>query len=282
MRIRSATVRLVCALVAWGSLGAAPVGAQEVEEFHAFLLPDVAFVAPDDVCEIRFEVDATAQRFNGYEVSFRFDPTILAFEEMEEGELMTEACPERFTNLETTDSTVTLAHVLLCSEVTVDGPGVMSRFHFRALGEGNSHLEILSDPDRTFYDAGLYVWPLHPDYPRQVILHSARVWVLGLSDTGGETGRERVAPLGLRVWPNPVRGERAIEFSIASASGPLRVTVWDAGGRVRAALHLPPTEKRSGRWSLQTGGARSLPTGRYFLRVETGRASAQGCFVVLR
>ncbi len=248
----------------------------DVEEFNAFLLPDTAFAVPNSFVEIRFEVDSTAHQFNAYEVTIQFDPTILSFDSVQEGSLMTGACANRFTYLTTTDSTVTYAHSLLCGGVSLDGPGVLSIYKFRANAFGVSPMTITSNPDRTFYDAGYYIWPNHPTYPRQVILHNDVVIVHDpTSDVpqgnGGDAGAVRSQSLLLRVFPNPLRSSDQLRLDVLP-DGPLTVDLFDPGGaRIRTWSGFVGTSGRvelPARFLIGSGGVAF--SGAYFLQVRSG------------
>ena len=78
------------------------------------------------------------------------------------------SCPNRFTNLASTDSTVTYTHVVLCGGLSLDGPGELSRYTFEGLAVGVSPADIVSDVSCTFFDAGKCVGPDHPTRPRDV------------------------------------------------------------------------------------------------------------------
>lgn len=124
--------------------------ALDVPEFHAYLLPATNQAEIDSLVEIRFEVDSSATEFDSYEITVQFDPAIVSFDSVEEGDLMADACPSNFFIHSSTDSTVTVAHALLCGTEPIDGPGVLSVFSFRTLGAGTSPLDITTDPNRAF------------------------------------------------------------------------------------------------------------------------------------
>jgi hypothetical protein len=158
----------------------APIAcAFDIEEFHAYLLPSYNYGNPGDSLRITFEVDSTAKHFNGYEITIEWDPDIVSLMTVEEGALMENACVKRWFDWETTDSTVVCTHILLCEQVSVDGPGVLSTYEFYGIDTGLTPLEITTDPNRAFFDDGLYIWPGHPAYPRQVILHDSQIYIEG-------------------------------------------------------------------------------------------------------
>jgi hypothetical protein len=277
-------------IVVLAALAGLQAEARAVDEFHAYLRPQLAdtlapsdtfSVARGDSIDISFLVDSSARQFNAYEVSLGFDPTLIQFANVFEGPLFTGACGNRFTHLGRTDSTVTYAHVILCSGVSLNGPGVMSIFRFRAREIGTTPVNIISDPDRTFFDAGLYIWPQHPTYPRQVIFHNIVVRVL--DPTSGLDPRPRVDPAGPRLEfaPNPVAREGSFRLYLPGP-GPATLQVFDPAGRMVWACE---PERSAGGWSNLSWGpgtARPFPSGSYFCLLSTGRKTATCKVLVIR
>ena len=206
----------------------APAG--EPAPFHALIDPPLV---PDAIVgqelELHFAVDSTAMQFNGYEVTIQYDPTILEFEGVDEGALMTGACAQTFEILAETDSTITYTHVLLCSGVSADGPGVLSTFRFRPLALGTSPIVVTSNPNRTFVDAGVWVSPAHPTFPRQVSFEDGLVIVV---DPTSEAPMPSAPSIGLRleVWPNPVVDAAQLRV-LSSREGWFDAEVVDVAGR---------------------------------------------------
>jgi hypothetical protein len=260
-----------------------------VDPFHALLRPESSVQEVESLFELSFEVDETARQFNGYEIRLHWDPDVLSLDSVREGSLMADACANNFTNLTFTDSTAVYSHVLLCGGVSLDGPGVLSIFTFGADAVGSTVVDLVSDPDRTFFDDGLFISPAHPTYPRQVHLFDATVTV-GTS-AGVEPGLAETFTFEIRVVPNPVRGDATLELRFEdsmrealSADGTVRLEISDVSGR------------RVARWSIAAGGAGKadvlwkavdrngvpLPAGPYFYRARVGRDAAQGKILVIR
>jgi hypothetical protein len=257
--------------------------AQAVEEFNAYLLPDTSVVAQGATFDVSFEVDASAHSFNGYEVRIHWNPRTLSLVSVHEGSLMTDFCPNRFTNLSQTDSTVTYTHVVLCNGLSLNGPGVLSRFTFIADSIGVSPLMIFSNPDQTFYDAGRYVNPNHPTYPRQVVLHDAVVVVADPTSGISSPHASDAGRLEIRITPNPATRSGAIRFGLARET-PVRVEVLDVQGR----LVWEWGEETAGpgavdlEWQgIDRNGAR-VSSGIYFCRVRAGSESGVRTLVLTR
>lgn len=268
-------------------------GRGEVPEFHCFLRPTVLCEAlVEDILEVHFEVDSTAMGFNGYELTLHFDPAILEPLGVVEGTLMTDACVSRFQNVTTTDSTLTFSHVVLCAGVSLDGPGRLSTYRFRAVGAGESEIRIASDPDRLFVDAGLWVWPLHPTDPRQVVFLDEGKTTICVSDPGSagvegpldEADVDPLAssvPLSLRLVPNPGRDVR-IELRGAPA-GWVEVELLGPDGRRLARRNLMLSPQANASLSIEELAGPELPAGSYFVRARRdGGVEVVEKLVVLR
>ena len=88
-------LRCVVVLAALAGFQAA---AHAVDEFHAYLRPQLAdTLAPSDTfvvaqgayVDVSFLLDSSARQFNGYEVSIGYDPAVLHLENVVEGPLFT-------------------------------------------------------------------------------------------------------------------------------------------------------------------------------------------------
>ncbi|MCA9727993.1 MAG: hypothetical protein KC729_09945 [Candidatus Eisenbacteria bacterium] len=262
------------------------VSAGGPDEFHALLDPTLYdFVLLGDDFYVSFAVDSTAMQFNGYEVRVEFDPTYLDFTGVVEGSLMTEACPTRFRNLAQTDSSVVYTHVVLCAGVSLDGPGVLSEFHFKALTVGETDVRITSDPNETFVDAGIWVNPDHPTYPRQVSFTDSHVIILDpTSDV--EPSDPPVMPtdgLRLSVWPQPMTDRASLRIDPTGTGWIITEIVnvegrqiWDdrSWGEPGSPLRLE--------WSGRTRTGERVGAGTYFVRATQGNRSAVQRIVTVR
>jgi hypothetical protein len=257
-----------CAL----ALASAPVAA--VDDFFAYLDPDTATVEPGSPVTVTFRAGEPAEHFNAYEITVLYDPGVLELVSVDEGSLMIAACPSsRFPSLVETDSYFTWGHALMCSAAVANGPGELCVVTFHGVAVGLSALDITTDPDSAFVDAGVCVNPLHPTWPRRVTLSGGAVVV------GDPTGVEADAPAPagschLRFAPNPARGPGTFRFSLPAAS-PYRLELFDARGR-RVLRH----EGRAGEgpqrlfWTGLGSGGEPLPGGVFFARLVADPPSA--------
>jgi hypothetical protein len=257
--------------------------ARAVEEFHAHLTPALLFVNLGTDFQVDFGVDGSARQFNGYEALIRYDPTLAGFRAVEEGSLMTQACVNRFRALSTpTDSTVDYVHVILCDGVSLNGPGTLSRYTFHADQVGSFELRVIGNPDHSFYDAGEYVAPDHPTYPRQVVLHAATVVILD-PVTDVEDSAVPAGQLVVRQAPNPSHGAGTIQLDLPE-KGPVEIEIVDPTGR-RVWVYSG-AELRGGAHSIPWGELgprdRALPAGAYFCRIRAGRFQGSTTFCVIR
>lgn len=264
-------------------LGAANASGQPAP-FNSYLLPELSTIDVSDTAFVRFEVDATAQEFNGYEITIQYDPDIVDFlPPVIEGQLMIEACgnPRWAILTGQTDSTLTYSHVIFCPGLALYGPGVLSIYRFVGLANGVSPITIISDPDDCFYYAGYTINPNHPTFPRQVIFHNAEIQV------GVQAGLDSGAapPLEFRLEqnvPNPFSTATTLGFVLAAA-GRVALEIFDvAGRRVWAdTAEFPPGAHRIN-WRGTTADATALPSGIYFYRLTTAQGAASRKLTISR
>lgn len=265
-------------------VGDTPLAHAGVDDFHALLLPPVATGEIGDTIDVTFEVDATAMQFNAYEIKLQFDPDIVSFLDVAEGSLFTSACGSNFTNLMTTDSTITYAHSILCGGVSLDGPGVLSRYRFVAQADGSSPLTVISDPNRSFFDNGIFVSPLHPTLPRQVIFTNNEL-VVGTSSDAPLPWMP-TSSLEVQVSPNPASDHMVFAFGGAGGHGmsePGLVELFDTVGR-RVGAWTVAAEARSLHIDVSDLGHGERPpeSGVFFYRVRFEDGQARGSLRIVR
>jgi len=228
--VHVATAALVVMLAATAT-GAADPTAPGPPEFRVFLRPPPERPEMGEAFVVHLEVDASAMQFNAYELTLGFDPDVLRLDMITAGQLMqVEGCGPAFFNPSVGDSTGSVTHSLLCADESVDGPGVLSTWHFTALqctDPDTTDVTFESDADRMFADGGLWVWPGHPTFPRQVVPADSGLVVCTILDVPAAD-----APLSLtRVWPNPWRGARAATLEVTLPGPAGRLDLFDAAGR---------------------------------------------------
>jgi hypothetical protein len=258
-----------------------PTTARAVDPFGAALTPDTSFVAVDSVFVVTFDVDGTAAHFNAYDLVVQWNPAAIEFVSIQSGSLMNDVCGNTFHFLQQTDSTFTWSHTLLCLDQTADGPGELCRVTFRALADGISPLQLLTDPDCTFFDGGVCINPSHPTLPRQVTLTDAVV-VVGNVPTGAPVPGLSPRTM-LRFAPNPTRGA-GVFLAEAGAGGAWTVEVFDVAGRrvSSASGRAAPGAEIRVPWTGRTGRGRSLPAGTYYARLRTPSGDVSVPVVLVR
>ena len=183
---------------------------------------------------------------------------------------MSESCPTRFQNTTSTDSTVTFSHVILCQGLSLDGPGRLSTFEFSAVGVADTEVRIVSNPDRLFVDAGLWVWPGHSTFPRQVVFLGGGTTTICVDDTGAidAVGPDRVR-MGLRLLPNPAHDVVWLDLH-GLPEGALEVDILSSDGRRVNPAQMVAAGHRQLALSLKDLAGVDLPAGTYFVRARAG------------
>jgi hypothetical protein len=258
-------------------------GLPDPPEFHASLLPALSQIEIGDTAHVHFEVDETAVQFNGYEVTIQWNPEVVQFLSPPiEGQLMIDGCPSfRWQTIETTDSTVYYLHILMCADSSLVGPGRLSTYRFQALANGISPIEVTSNPDSVFLDAGPYVNPDHPSFPRQVILHNGEIRVGDVHAVPEVRGARRL--LLEQNVPNPFNPSTSIGFQIPEP-GAVRLAIFDAGGRLvwrRSWDYLVAGRHRLDWFGNDTDG-RAVASGSYVYRLTTPTASVTRRMTLVR
>jgi hypothetical protein len=189
------------------------------------LIPTTSSVAPGAEFDVTIQVTQAGASFNGFDAVVGWDPAALTFMpanplSQQEGASMTGACGSTFHSFHQGASSDTIADVLLCNNTTLNGPAQLYRLHFKASSSVQA-TSVQFLPGLRFYDAGVYVLPIHAT--------SAVIGIGEPAPTGvGAGGSLRLA---LGAAPNPSRG--ALSFSIAcERSGPQQLVVRDVTGRV--------------------------------------------------
>lgn len=220
---KAMTGQVLAAIVAL-AVSAAAAHAQGVT---VALTPNGQQVTPGSVFTIDLTVTAAGSAFNGFDAVIGFDPSALTLvptapTSLQQGTLMTAACPNTFHRFRQGAATDTIACVLLCSGVSVTGPGQLYRLKFLASSTPQvTTIQFL--PGLQFYNAGLYVNPVHA---------SNAVIGIGMPAVGvGPSPAPK--QLQLRIAPNPARAGAVFTLE-ADRAGPQQVGIYDVrGGLVR-------------------------------------------------
>jgi hypothetical protein len=260
--VRGLLARSLCA--AWMLAGAGIAGAQGV---HVAIIPAVSQVEPGAVFDLELRVTEAGSAFNGFDAVIGYDPAALTLiplspTSQQQGTLMTGACGNTFHRFTPGSGSVSIASVLLCSGVSVTGPGQIYRLRFQASTTAQ-HTAVQFLPGLQFYNAGLFVNPA---------ISSNAVVTIG-TPTNAVDPPLGAGTLALRVSPNPARGQVAFAIE-ADRTGPLRLSIVDVRGRVvrrfEDTLSTPATTVR---WNGRDTAGRLVPAGVYLVTLEAGGRS---------
>ena len=186
------------------------------------LTPAGQQVAPGAQFDLSIDVTQAGDSFNGFDLMVGYDPAALTLVPMnpidlQQGSYMTNACGNTFHVFKAHAGVDTITDVLLCSGVSLPGPGQIYQLRFQA-SDTPQLTQVRFLPGGQFYDAGLYVSPLS----------SSDATITIGSPVG--VGMPGAAGLSLSAAPNPASGH--LTFTIESAGGPQSLTVFDLQGRV--------------------------------------------------
>jgi hypothetical protein len=255
-RTRNAARNGLCCLVAAILLLAAAGVARGEVSFS--IQPVANKVAPGAVFDVELTLTAAGSPFNGFDAYIGYDPAFLIFLEQapadQQGPLMQGACSESFYVFDVAPDSTSLEihYFLLCSGVSVTGPGVVFRLRFEAKHQtGDTDLTLLAGT--AFYLDGLLVTP--------VTLGDATITIGTEVAVPGDPAPLR---LELSAAPNPFNARTELVFDLAR-SEPARLAVYTAAGRrvvtlldevLAAGRHRVP-------WNGLDAGGRPVASGVY-------------------
>lgn len=274
-RFRSRTLLAV-------SLAALGTAAAGLEPAHAFTVAgasDTVVVAPGGTFTVDFVVKDPDASFNAFDLDVHFDPAKLASYPMspttlQRGSLMVDACTLNapFHIFTPGPDSLVGTLVILCSGVSVTGPGTIYSLRFTAAAT-TAWTQLTLGPGTSFYNGGPRV---------NGVVKRAVVVKIGspVLDAGGHPRLPSMPALD-PIAPNPARAGHtlALSFSLPRAESS-EVVVMDAQGRRVAGAS----------WALREAGAQRLEValpplapGRYTitLRTESGVTRSRP-WVVLR
>ena len=240
------------------------------------LEPETQTVVPGAEFDLVIAVTQSGSAFNGFDAVIGFDPAALTLVplsplSLQEGSLMTGACPSTFHRFTPGTDRVTIADVLLCDGQSVTGPGPIYRLRFRASNTPQS-TTILFLPGLRFYNAGLYVTP---------VTSSDTTITIGGTVVVGDPGATAGA-LRVRASPNPARASTSLRIE-ADRAGDQEVLVLDSLGRVvrRFGKGRFAAGPRAVSWDRRSDSGRRLPAGLYTIEVRTPAHRARTRLVLL-
>ena len=234
---------------------------------QAILLPATSTVSPGAEFDILIQIPQAGASFNAFDAVVGYDPAALTLVlqspvSLQEGALMTSACANRFHRFRQGSDRDTITMALLCSGVSVSGPGTVYRMRFRA--SSTPQTTTIRVVSAHFFAAGIAIAPLTTG--------DATVGIgvaVGVGDEAGRTG----API--RAWPNPFRSSTAITLRTSVPDPSLLVS--DLQGRVVRRLHGLQREADRHRfeWDGTDDAGVRVRAGIYFLRDATSGSSVR-------
>ena len=274
-RSLSRTLLAVCL----AALGTAAAGLEPAHAFTVAGASDTVVVAPGGTFTVDFVVKDPDASFNAFDLDVHFDPAKLTSYPMspttlQRGALMVDACTLNapFHIFTPGPDSLVGTLVILCSGVSVTGPGTIYSLRFTAAAT-TAWTQLTLGPGTSFYNGGPRV---------NGVVKRAVVVKIGspVLDAGGHPRLPSMPALD-PIAPNPARAGRtlALSFSLPRAESS-EVVVMDAQGRRVAGAP----------WALREAGAQRLEValpplapGRYAitLRTESGVTRSRP-WVVLR
>lgn len=192
------------------------------------ILPDSGFVSPGSEFTLELRMTEPGTPIDGYDAVIAYDPAVLTFLptsplSLQEGSYMKAACGNTFPYFTNAGDSLVISDVLLCSGVSLTGPGQIYKLRFRAAMI--PQWTWVSIRSIQFYGAGFFVNPTHSSDAAVAI--GVPVGVPGPGPAPMETR--------VKVAPNPCRAGATIVVETAAA-GEQQVVVCDVQGR--AVRHL--------------------------------------------
>jgi hypothetical protein len=233
-----------------------PVGAEGVT---VALTPTTQEVEPGAIFSLDMTITEAGSPFNAFYAIVGWDPAALTPVSHAEGTLMTSACSNRFYKFAQGADTDTIGDGLLCSGVSVTGPGQIFHFEFQA-SETPQVTEVQFLPGLEFYKGGLFVRP--------AVSTDALIGIGVPVDVGsrGVTGK-----LALRAVPNPARGQAVFAIE-CDRPGSRRLEIVDLRGRVVRRLDdsVGTAGPRRVTWDGRDAAGKEVPAGVYLVTLEVG------------
>lgn len=235
------------------------------------LTPTTQQVEPGGTVTIDMTITEAGSAINAFYTVIGWDPAALTPVSHQEGSLMTGACAQRFHSFAQGVDRDTIADALLCSGVSVTGPGQLYRLVFQA-STTPQVTQVRFLPGLQFYNAGLFV---NPAYATDATIGIGAPVDAGAPHVAGK--------LRLDVSPNPARGR--VAFSIESDQpGLQRVRLFDLRGRMvrRFEDSVSTAGVRSLVWDGRDAAGEDLPAGVYLVTLQVAGRSVSSRVALLR
>jgi hypothetical protein len=241
---------------------------------------DTVSVAPGQSLTLDLVVPQSGPAFNAFDLDVRFDPALLTNTPMsplaaQRGALMTSACTTNspFHVFTPTFDSLVCTMVILCTGVTVTGPGTIYRVRFTAANTV-AWTTVTFGPGTTFYNGGP---PVDSLVRKPIVVRIGDTSLLGVSGSPAHSASAELDP----VSPNP--GHRPtvldVSFRLPRAEA-AEVTLLDSLGRRLASAPRVPLDAGPQRVRLELP---RLAPGRYTLILRTGAGEVRTQpWVVLR
>jgi hypothetical protein len=252
---------LVAAFCLLAAGGAAPAHAG----IKVGLTPPTQNVALGATFDVYIDVTEAGSQFNGYDAVVSYNPAQLTFVPLspttaQQGCLMTggcsASCGNTFHTFSAAGDSLAVSNVLLCSGVSLTGPGHLYKLRFQAAN--TPQVATITIRRANFYDAGLYVTPVEKAGCQ-----------IGIGVTL-DVGNEPLAGAGMRVEPNPA-SSRVAFVAEDGVAGLAEVELLDLQGRL--VRHLGPAwlgAQASLTWDGLDARGRRVPPGIYLAKIQRG------------
>lgn len=244
------------------------------------LTPLTQQVVPGSLVHIDITLTQAGLPINGFDAYVGFDPAALTpIPRVPVGEqvglLLQAACPDHFHKFGAGDETPvdTVTVVLLCSGVSVTGPGQIYTLQFQAsMTPQVTYVRFL--PGLQFYNEGLYVTPVES---------TDAIIGIGMEPPTSVEPGNMPNGLDLRIAPNPAAGEASFRIE-CDRSGSQRLRVIDLLGRVvrRFDDSMAVPGVRVVRWDGHDAAGNKLPAGVYFVTLDAAGASMSKRLLLVR
>lgn len=239
--------------------------------------PTATIVDPGDLFEIAIRIDAGVDTMSNFQIFLTFDTDVIEFVTALEGSLYTETGHQTwFYFAEVVPGSLEVFDVIFPALSFILPPGELARVRFHAVADGFSDIRIAQ--------ANLKDILRNPVSDVSVLHGYVCVGDAATDVEGGEAIR-----LGWGLGPptpNPTRGPTVLRLTRpirAPGSEGGRLSVYDAAGRLvrnLAAARSPGISLVE--WDGTTDRGAPLPSGVYFVRLETSAGALTRSVVLLR